>query len=93
MTVRKRGFYEKVIKRLLDLLLALLTVVLLSWLYLILAVLVRVKMGSPVIFRQPRPGLIDPKTGSEKIFSMTDKQSQTKRLFDIHFHKVHFLYF
>ena len=42
MTVRKRGFYEKVIKRLLDLLLALLTVVLLSWLYLILAVLVRV---------------------------------------------------
>ena len=93
MTVRKRGFYEKVIKRLLDLLLALLTVVLLSWLYLILAVLVRVRMGSPVIFRQPRPGLIDPKTGSEKIFSMTDKQSQTKRLFDIHFHKVHFLYF
>ena len=77
MTVRKRGFYEKVIKRLLDLLLALLTVLLLSWLYLILAVLVRVKMGSPVIFRQPRPGLIDPKTGSEKIFSMYKFRTMT----------------
>lgn len=77
MTVRKRGFYEKVIKRLLDLLLALLTVVLLSWLYLILAVLVRVKMGSPVIFRQPRPGLIDPMTGSEKIFSMYKFRTMT----------------
>ncbi len=77
MTVRKRGFYEKVIKRLLDLLLALLTVVLLSWLYLILAVLVRVKMGSPVIFRQPRPGLIDPKTGREKIFSMYKFRTMT----------------
>ena len=77
MTVRKRGFYEKVIKRLLDLLLALLTVLLLSWLYLILAVLVRVKMGSPVIFRQPRPGLIDPKTGREKIFSMYKFRTMT----------------
>ena len=79
MTVRKRGFYEKVIKRLLDLLLALLTVLLLSWLYLILAVLVRVKMGSPVIFRQPRPGLIDPKTGREKIFSMYKFRTMTDR--------------
>ena len=77
MTVRKRVFYEKVIKRLLDLLLALLTVLLLSWLYLILAVLVRVKMGSPVIFRQPRPGLIDPKTGREKIFSMYKFRTMT----------------
>jgi len=77
MTVRKHGFYEKVIKRLLDILLALLTVVLLSWLYLILAVLVRVKMGSPVIFRQPRPGLIDPKTGKERIFSMYKFRTMT----------------
>ena len=50
---------------------------LLSWLYLILAVLVRVKMGSPVIFRQPRPGLIDPKTGREKIFSMYKFRTMT----------------
>ena len=86
MTERKRGFYEKYIKRVLDFLLALLTVVFLSWLYLILAVCVRLKMGSPVIFRQPRPGLIDPGTGKEKIFSMykfrtmTDKRDETGRL-------------
>ena len=86
MTKRKRGFYEKYIKRVLDFLLALLTVVLLGWLYLILAILVRVKMGSPVIFRQPRPGLIDPETGKEKIFSMykfrtmTDKRDEAGKL-------------
>lgn len=87
MITRKRGFYEKYIKRLLDILISLLTVILLSWLYLILVILVRVKMGSPVIFRQLRPGLIDPKTGKENIFSMckfrtmTDKKDNSGRLF------------
>ena len=70
MLTRKRGFYEKYVKRLLDILCALLAIILFSWLYLILAVIVRVKMGSPVFFRQPRPGMISPKTGREQIFNM-----------------------
>ena len=51
MLTRKRGFYEKYVKRLLDILCALLAIILFSWLYLMLAVIVRVKMGSPVFFR------------------------------------------
>ncbi len=70
MLTRKCGFYEKYVKRLLDILCALLAIIAFSWLYLILAAIVRVKMGSPVFFRQPRPGRIDPETGEEKIFRM-----------------------
>ena len=70
MLTRKYSFYEKYIKRLLDILCAVLAIVFFCWLYLILAGIVRLKMGSPVLFRQPRPGLIDPKTGRERIFRM-----------------------
>lgn len=41
-------------------------IVVFSWLYIIVAVLVRVKLGSPVLFKQPRPGKIDPRIGQEK---------------------------
>ena len=67
---RKRGFYEKYIKRFLDIVCALLAIILFCWLYLIIAILVRIKLGSPVLFKQPRPGMIDPKTGQERIFDM-----------------------
>ena len=67
---RKRGFYEKYIKRLLDIICSLLAIIVFSWLYIIIAVIVRIKMGKPVLFKQPRPGMIDPKTGKEKIFDM-----------------------
>ena len=70
MIQRKRGFYEKYIKRLLDIVCSLLAIIGFSWIYIIVALLVRKKMGSPVVFKQPRPGLIDPKTGKEKIFDM-----------------------
>ena len=64
---RKRGFYEKYIKRLLDIVCSLLAIIVFGWLYIIIAVLVRIKMGSPVVFKQPRPGIIDPKTGKPLI--------------------------
>ena len=67
---RKRGFYEKYIKRFLDIVCALLAIILFCWLYLIIAILVRIKLGSPVLFKQPRPGMVDPKTGQERIFDM-----------------------
>lgn len=77
MLKRKRGFYEKYIKRLLDIICALLAIVVFCWLYAIIAIVVRVKMGSPVLFKQPRPGLIDPKTGKERIFDMYKFRSMT----------------
>jgi lipopolysaccharide/colanic/teichoic acid biosynthesis glycosyltransferase len=74
---RKRGFYEKYIKRLLDIICSVLAIVVFSWLYVIIAIVVRIKMGSPVLFKQPRPGLIDPKTGKEVIFDMYKFRTMT----------------
>lgn len=65
---RKLGFYEKYIKRLLDIICSLLFIIVFCWLYAIIAVIVRVKMGSPVLFKQPRPGIV--KNGKETIFDM-----------------------
>lgn len=77
MLKRKRGFYEKYIKRLLDIICSLLAIVVFCWLYAIIAIVVRIKMGSPVLFKQPRPGLIDQKTGKERIFDMYKFRSMT----------------
>ena len=74
---RKRGFYEKYIKRFLDIICAFLAIVFFSWLYLAIAVIVRIKMGKPVIFKQPRPGMIDPKTGRGRIFDMYKFRTMT----------------
>ncbi len=74
---RKRGFYEKYIKRLLDIICSLLAIIVFSWLYIIIAIVVRIKMGSPVIFKQARPGLINPKTGRERIFEMYKFRTMT----------------
>ena len=74
---RKRGFYEKYIKRLLDIICSLLAIIVFCWLYAIIAAVVRIKMGSPVLFKQPRPGLVDPKTGRESIFDMYKFRSMT----------------
>ncbi|MCI8860727.1 MAG: sugar transferase [Lachnospiraceae bacterium] len=83
---RKQCFYEEWIKRLLDIFCSVLTIVIFSWLYIIIALLVRWKMGSPVIFRQERPGRIDLRTGKEKIFylykfrTMTNAKDQNGNL-------------
>ena len=74
---RKRGFYERFVKRLLDLVCCLLTIVVFGWLYLLVALLVRVFLGRPVLFTQPRPGMVDPKTGRERIFRMYKFRSMT----------------
>lgn len=67
----KESFYEKYIKRALDIVCALAAIVVFSWLYVIIAVLVRIKLGSPIIFKQPRPGK------DEKIFNMYKFRSMT----------------
>ena len=64
----KAGIYNKFFKRIIDIICALFAIGVFWWLYIIVAVLVRVKLGSPVIFKQARPGKINPKTGKEDIF-------------------------
>lgn len=71
MQKHKAGFYEKYSKRILDFLLSLIAIVILSPIILITALLVRIKLGSPVIFCQKRPGK------DEKIFSMYKFRSMT----------------
>lgn len=86
MNSRKRGPYALFFKRMLDIVCSLTVLFLLSWLYVIVAVLVRVKLGTPVIFKQERPGRIDPKTGKERIFclykfrTMTDARDERGEL-------------
>lgn len=70
MEKAKKGPYALFFKRLIDVVASLMVLILFCWLYVILAILVRVKLGSPVLFKQDRPGKIDPKTGKEKIFRL-----------------------
>ena len=69
--MKKRGIYETAIKRLLDILAAALLIVAASPFLLATAILVRAKLGSPVFFRQARPGK------DEKIFSLIKFRSMT----------------
>lgn len=66
---RKKGIYEKYIKRILDIICSLLAIIVFGWLFLIIALIVKIKLGSPVLFKQPRPGMIGP-DGKENIFYM-----------------------
>ncbi len=64
--------YRSVIKRILDIILALIGLIVLSPVFLIVMVLVRVKLGSPVFFHQDRPGKDGRIFGLLKFRSMTD---------------------
>ncbi len=67
----KRTFYDRYIKRSIDFLLSLLAIVLLSPVLIITAILVAIKLGRPVLFKQQRPGL------NEKIFTMYKFRTMT----------------
>lgn len=74
--LREMGFYERYIKRILDIVCALGAIIVFSPLYALVALLVRVKLGSPVLFTQDRPGLIG-KDGKETIFKMYKFRTMT----------------
>ncbi len=84
--MRNNSFYLRHVKRLLDILCAMTAIIVFSWLYVIIAVLVRLKLGRPVIFMQKRAGRINPLTGKEKIFTlykfrtMTDERDENGEL-------------
>lgn len=72
--------YKKFIKRLFDILISLIILILFSWLYLILAILVRIKLGSPIIFSQERPGYKEKIFRLYKFRTMTDKRDEDGNL-------------
>lgn len=71
MKTHRHRIYQRFFKRPLDFTLASLSILLLSPVFLIIAVLVKIKLGSPVIFKQQRPGL------NEKIFTMYKFRTMT----------------
>ena len=85
-TTNKQGFYEKYLKHIFDIMCSLFSLLFFGWLYIIIAFLVRIKLGSPVIFKQPRPGIIDQNTGEETIFllykfrTMTEEKDKNGKL-------------
>ena len=74
--VRKMSFYEKYVKRSVDVICATGAIVVFSPLYLGVAILVKTKLGSPVLFTQDRPGLIGP-DGKETVFKMYKFRTMT----------------
>ena len=74
------GIYERFFKRPIDIICAFLALTVFCWLYAIVALLVRIKLGSPVLFKQQRPGK------NEKIFylykfrTMTDEKDENGEL-------------
>lgn len=76
----KAGLYEKYIKRLLDIVLSGCALIVLSPLLLVTASLVRVKLGSPVIFCQERPGKDEKIFKLHKFRSMSDARDETGAL-------------
>ena len=68
---KKRKIYERYIKRVIDIIISVITLLLLMPLIIVISILVRLKLGSPIIFKQKRPGL------NEKIFIMYKFRTMT----------------
>ena len=66
-----KGIYRRFLKRPMDFILSLMAIIVLSPVLIIVAILVRLKLGSPVLFKQKRPGL------NEKIFTMYKFRTMT----------------
>lgn len=65
--------YKLFFKRAIDIFLSLVFILLFWWLYIVVAILVRLKLGSPIVFTQKRPGL------NEKIFTMYKFRTMTDK--------------
>ena len=76
----KKGFYEKFIKVPQDVILASVALIILSPILLILAILVRTKLGSPVIFKQERAGKDGKPFYMYKFRSMSDARDENGEL-------------
>lgn len=71
--MHKKGFYEKFVKRPMDFTISLFALIVSSPLLLTLTIAVWIMLGSPVIFKQQRPGL------NEKIFNLYKFRTMTNR--------------
>lgn len=77
---QKESIYKKYIKRILDFILALFVMVILSLPMLIVALMVKIKLGSPILFKQDRPGVNGKIFQMYKFRSMTDARDENGEL-------------
>lgn len=80
MSNLKGGFYRRFIKRPMDFTLALIAIIVLSPVLLIVALLVRTKLGSPIFFKQERPGLNEKTFIMYKFRTMMDEKDESGKL-------------
>lgn len=78
--LNQSGIYRRFFKRPMDFLLALIAIVLLSPVMLIIAILVRIKLGKPILFKQERPGLNEEIFTIYKFRTMTDERDENGEL-------------
>lgn len=74
------GPYERLFKRAFDIVCALAAIIVFSWLYIIIAILVKINLGSPIIFKQERPGKDGKVFNLYKFRSMTDERDENGKL-------------
>jgi undecaprenyl phosphate N,N'-diacetylbacillosamine 1-phosphate transferase len=74
--LNQSGIYRRFFKRPMDFLLALIAIVLLSPVMLIIAILVRIKLGKPILFKQERPGLNEEIFTIYKFRTMSDEKDE-----------------
>lgn len=74
---RKQGLYEKYFKRVLDIIISLLVIIFLSPVMLLLAILIKIRIGSPIIFKQERPGKGEVIFTMYKFRTMSDKRDES----------------
>src|SRR5690625_2098070 len=80
MQKSKGGIYRRFIKRPMDFILSLIAIIVLSPVFLIVAILVKTKLGSPIIFKQKRPGLNEEVFTMYKFKTMTDDRDENVNL-------------
>lgn len=80
VNVHRKGIYRRFLKRPMDFVLSLTAIIVLSPVLLIVALLVRLKLGSPVIFKQKRPGLNENIFTIYKFRTMTDARDENGEL-------------
>ncbi|MEH6889058.1 sugar transferase [Bacillus sp. JJ864] len=80
MKSSKGSIYKRFVKRPMDFILSLIAIIILSPVFVIVAIFVRVKLGGPVLFKQKRPGLNDKVFMMYKFRTMTDERDENGEL-------------
>ncbi|MEK3766898.1 sugar transferase [Solibacillus sp. FSL K6-4121] len=84
MNKSKGNIYKRVVKRPMDFILSLIAVIVLSPVLIVVAILVRTKLGSPILFKQKRPGLNENIFMMYKFRTMTDEKDKNGELLPDH---------